>query len=270
MKTLIYCIILIFSSGLVFGQDRAVATVNGKEISLESFDQAYKENLLFVGPKPVTKQKVLDDMINRELGVARARRAKLDQDPVVKQKMEDVMYHAQVSKDLESKFKAITVSDREVENYYRENPEYRTAQILFRLRATPSEPEKEEALKQALKVYDTLRESPDKFAELANKFSQSAGAPNGGDMGFQPAIRYAPEYFKAIKGKKEGYITSPVRSRFGYHIIKVLALKDYANVNKAFYKKVVYDQKRDAIMEGYFADLRKSANISINKALLTK
>ena len=270
MKTLMYFFILSLSADQVFGQDRAVATVNGRQISLKSFDQAYKENLLFVGPKPVTKQKVLDDMINRELGVERARRAKLDQDPVVKRKMEDVMYHAQVSKDLESKFKAIAVSDGEVGNYYRENPEYRTAQILFRLRAMPSEPEKEEALKQALKIYDTLRESPEKFAELANKFSQSAGAPNGGDMGFQPAVRYAPEYFKAIKGKKVGHITPPVRSRFGYHIVKVLAIKDYKDANRAFYKKVIYDQKRDEIMARYFAELRKSAKISVDKELLAK
>ena len=270
MKMTIFLIFLASVPLLATDKNSVVATVNGRKITLERFDQTYKENLLFVGPRTVTKERVLNDLINRELGIEKARKGRLDQDTTVKRKMEDVMYHAQISRDLESQFKGIKISDRELERYYNENSEYRTAHILFRMRTNPSKAESEEAMKRAMAVYATLRESPGKFAELANKYSQTTTAPNGGDVGFRPSTQYAPEYFKAIKGKSIGHITSPVRTYFGIHIIKVLGVKKFADINKPLYKKIIYDQKRDQIMERYFEGMRKSASISVNKSLLGK
>ncbi|NCA21846.1 MAG: hypothetical protein EBS86_12010, partial [Crocinitomicaceae bacterium] len=53
-------------------------------------------------------------------------------------KQEDILFHAQISKDLENDFKNITVTDDDVKKYYDENKEYRSAHILFRLRAEPT------------------------------------------------------------------------------------------------------------------------------------
>lgn len=250
------------------GSDPVVATVNGVKIMKSEFDKKYAQNLLFVSDKVVTKKSVIDDMINKVLGVQRAKKQGTDQNPVVKEKMNEVLYHAQISKDLEPELKKIVVTDDEVKKYYSENPEYRTAHILFRVRAQPSKNEALAAQKKALEVYEGLKSKPDKFAELANKYSQSSTAPNGGDMGFQPAIRMAPEYFRAIKGKADGFITPPVRTQFGYHIIKVLAKKDYESINTALYKKIVYDKKRDAILDKYFDNLQSNASININKEYL--
>lgn len=253
-------------SPLAFAQnDPVVATVNGVKIRKAEFDKAYAQNLLFVSDKVVTKEKVINDMINKVLGIQRAKKAKLDKDPVVKGKMEEVLYHAQISKDLEPELNKIVVTDDDVKKYYSKNPEYRTAHILLRVKATPEKNEVIAAQNKALEIYQTLKKNPDKFAELANRYSQSSTAPNGGDMGFQPAIRMAPEYFKAVNGKPDNFITPPVRSQFGYHVIKVLAKKEYASINTALYKKIVYDKKRDAILEKYFGNLQKSAKININK-----
>tara|TARA_R110000868_G_scaffold55424_2_gene172268 strand:- start:22235 stop:23062 length:828 start_codon:yes stop_codon:yes gene_type:complete len=248
--------------------DAVVAKVNGATILKSEFEKAYKENLLFVGDKIVTKDKVLNDLINRELGIQRAKKNKLDADPIVKNKMEDILYHAQISKDLEDELQKIVVADEEVKKYYDKHPEYRTAHILFRMRAEPSKPETEEALKQAMKVYETLKQSPDKFSELANKFSQTTTADTGGDIGFQPKINLAPEYFEAINGKKPGTIVPPVRTQFGYHIIKILAQKDFKSINPAFYKKIIYDLKRDALIASYFDKMRQSAKVEVNKNVL--
>lgn len=245
--------------------DPVVATVNGKEIKKSEFEESYRQNMMFVSDKVVSKEKVIDDLINRELGIMRAKKTNLDENPTVKKKMEDVLYHAQVSKDLEPKLKKIVVTDDDVENYYKSHPEYRTAHILFRLEAVPEIEQAKAAQDKAREVYAELKENPDKFAELANRYSQSSTAANGGDIGFQPAVRLAPEYFDAINGKSVGHITSPVRTQFGYHIIKVLAKKDFKSINTTLYKKIVYDIKRDAIMDDYFADLREKAKIKVNK-----
>ncbi|MBC7712090.1 MAG: peptidylprolyl isomerase [Rhizobacter sp.] len=248
--------------------EAVVATVNGVEIKKNQLDQAFEDNLMYVSDKIVTKEKVLNDIIAREVGIKKAKDSNLQNDPIVKAKMEDVLYHAQISKDLEKKLQAIQVSDKEAQEYYSKNKEYRTAHILFRVRVAPQKEETEEAMKKALEVYKQIQAKPQMWPELANKYSQSSTAPAAGDLGYLPAIKYAPEYFKAINGKAVGYISSPVRTQFGYHIIKVLGVKDWKDVDPALYKKIVYDQKRDKILEEYFADLRKSAQVKINKEYL--
>lgn len=259
---------IFLSNNLLYSATDTVAEVNGSKISKDVFNASYKQNLLFVTNKKVTKEKVLNDLINRELGVQRAKGNNLHNDPIVQKKMEDIMYHAQISKDLEPELKKIKVKDPDVKDYYQNHPEFRTAHILFRVRAQPEVKETEAALKQALKIYQMVKKKPGKFPELANKYSQSSTAVNGGDLGFQPAIIMAPEYFEAIKGKSKGYITPPVRTQFGYHIIKVLSVKKFKDINLARYKKLVYDQKRDKILENYFKGLRNKANIKIIKSAL--
>lgn len=258
-----------FHASLVFA-DPVVATVNGVQIKKSIFDDSYRQNMMFVSDKVVTKEKVIEDLINRELGILRAKQGKLHEEEIVKRKMEDVLYHAQISKDLEPKLAKIVVTDKDVEDYYKKFPEYRSAHILFRTQAIAEKEEIQAAQDMAMQVYADLRKFPDKFNELANKYSQSTTAQNGGDIGFQPAVRLAPEYFEAINGKENNYLTPPVRSQFGYHIIKVLAKKEFASINTALYKKIVYDIKRDKILEDYFAELRKGANININKEVLNQ
>ncbi|MEC7274685.1 MAG: peptidylprolyl isomerase [Bdellovibrionota bacterium] len=264
----IACLLLLVSPSSFSQSDPVVATVNGEKITKSEFDKRYAQNLLFVSDKVVTKKSVLDGMVNKILGIQRAKKQGTNKDPVVVEKMNEVLYHAQISKDLEPELKKIVVTDDDVKKYYNENPEYRTAHILFRVRAQPSKNEATAAQKKALEVYETLKEKPEKFADLANRYSQSSTAPNGGDMGFQPAIRMAPEYFRAIKGKADGHVTPPIRTQFGYHIIKVLAKKDFGSINTALYKKIVYDKKRDAILEKYFSNMQSGAKININKEFL--
>lgn len=259
---------LLFSLSVSAAKDPVIATVNGTKILRSVFDQEYRQNMLFVSDKPVTKEKVLNDIINRQLGIKKAKKNKLDADPVVRKKMEEILYHAQISIDLEGKLAAIQVSDKEVESYYRSHPEYRTAHILFRVKASPEKDEVIAAQQTALKVYNELKKKPKRFSEMANKYSQSSTAPNGGDMGFQPAVRLAPEYFQAIKGQKPDTIIAPVRTQFGYHIVKILAVKDIKSINTALYKKVVYDTKRDKILVTYFSSMRKKAKIQVNKKVL--
>jgi parvulin-like peptidyl-prolyl isomerase len=203
-------------------------------------------------------------MINRELGIQKAKKTGLDKDSAVVAKQEDILFHAQISKDLENEFKKIVVSDDDVKKYYEDNKEYRSAHILYRLRAEPTPDEVKASYDQSMAIYAQLQKSPEDFAKMANKYSQTSAAPVGGDLGFQPPTRLAPEYFEAIKSQKVGFITKPVRSQMGYHIIKVLGVKSYDQIDKNLYKKIIYDKKRDALIENYFKNLAKGAVIKTN------
>ena len=268
--TLSLLLSLIFSSTAYSVQQGGgvVATVNGVPITTQEFQQSYQQNQMFFSPRPVTKQKVLNDLINRQLGIQRGKQQKIDKNPVVITKLEDVIYHAQISKDLGPQLKKINVKESDIRKYYKKHREYRTAHILFRVGINATKEEDIEVLKKSISVYKTIESGPEKFSELANKYSESTTSVRGGDLGYQLAINLAPRYYAAIEGKENGHITPPVRTSFGYHIIKLLGEKKYKDIDSTQYKKLVYDQKRDTIIERHFAKLRKKAKIKIyNKNL---
>ena len=268
MKFILLVFLMLPPMVLSAKKDPILATVNGQNILQSEFLKAFRQNKLFVSNKVVTKQKVLNDLISRIIGVERAKKNKIAQDPVILEKIEDILYHAQISKDLENKLKKIRITNQDVKHYYRQNKEYRTAQILLRVKADASPEEVNKTLKIAQEIYAKVKKSPDQFSEFANRYSQSGNAKTGGDMGFQTPMRYAPEYFAAIKGKKIGHLSPPVRTQYGFHLIKMLSVKKFKDINLGIYKKIIYDQKRDSILQLYFQDLRKGAKIAINKKAL--
>ena len=249
----------------IHAAQKIVATVNNIPITRNDFEISFQQNKMFLSPRPVTRQRVLDDLINRQLGIQRAKQQKIDKNPIVVNKIEDVIYHAQVSKDLEPELKKIKVRDKDIKKYYQGHKEFRTAHILFRVSINAGKKAEEQTLKKVINAYKTLEKKPENFSEMANKYSESTTSVVGGDMGFQPAANLAPQYYEAIKGKKVGHITPPVRTQFGYHIIKVLGVKSFNGINMQQYKQIIYNQKRDAIIADYFKRLRTKASIVINK-----
>lgn len=258
---------LIISSAFA-DKNPVVATVNGTNIRYNTLMRNYEGAKFYVSAKKVTKEAILNELINRELGIQKAKKEKLNSNDIVKNKMEDILYHAQISKDLEKQLGQIQVSEEEVKKYYGDNPEYRTAHILFRTKAVASPNELKAAVDVAAKVYRQVLNEPQRFAEFANKYSQSQNAETGGDIGYRPAGMLAPEYYNAIKGKKVNFITQPVKTQYGLHIIKVLGEKKYSQINREVYEKLVYDIKRDKILGNYFSSLRSNASIKIEKKFL--
>lgn len=270
MKWILLSVIL-FSSLSIFAQtkDEVVATVNGKKIYKSILLRYHEQNLKFVrANKKVTIENSLNDLINRIIGIENAKKAKVDKRPDIIKKMNDIIYHAHISDEIAPLLQRIKVNDSDIKKYYSKNPEYRTSQILLRLRAVPSEDEVAEALEKSLKIYNELQKDPKKFEAYARQFGQTSTAQAGGDLGYQPRTRLSTEYFEAIKGKRKGSITKPFRSQYGIHIVKVTGEKTYKQIDNKLYKKIVYDIKRDKILEDYFAKQRKQAKIKIDSKKL--
>ncbi|HSK83171.1 MAG TPA: peptidylprolyl isomerase [Rubrobacter sp.] len=114
-------------------------------------------------------------------------------------------------------------SDEEIQNYYEKNkeaqfttPEQRCVRhILF----NKDQKEKAEDVKKQL-------ENGGDFAKLAKENSQDPGsAKNGGDLGCLGKGETVPEFEQAAFGAKQGEIVGPVKTEFGYHILKVTDVK---------------------------------------------
>jgi peptidyl-prolyl cis-trans isomerase C len=78
--------------------------------------------------------------------------------------------------------------------------------------------------KKALEVKELLA-AGQSFAEMARKYSQCPSGKSGGDLGWFGKGRMVPEFEKAAFEGEKGKIIGPVRSQFGYHLIRVLDRK---------------------------------------------
>lgn len=89
--------------------------------------------------------------------------------------------------------------------------------ILFN--APPGEsPAADSALKKAQAVRGQLTAA--NFSDMANRYNQPGAAGPGGDLGVFPKEQMVPEFGNALAALKPGEISQPVRSQFGYHIIR--------------------------------------------------
>lgn len=268
----LFLVFLITASSIVFAQVKkednpVVAQVGKYKIRKSTLMKYHAQNLSFVrSHKTITLESSLNDLINRTIGIQKGKTNNLHKTPVVIKKLNDIIYHAQISKDLEPKFKKIgKISDTDAIAYCKENPEYRTSQILYRLRTQPSQKDVAKALAQSLTIYDEVSKKPENFSKIAKKNSQTENAKIGGDLGFQPRTRLSKEFYDAIKGKSKGFITKPFRTQYGVHIVKITDIKDCKEIDKNLYKKIVYDIRRDKIIDDYFTALRSAEKIKIFK-----
>jgi peptidyl-prolyl cis-trans isomerase C len=113
---------------------------------------------------------------------------------------------------------------------------------------------------QAKKVEDELKKGAD-FAELAKKESKDPGASDGGDLGFFTKDQMVPEFSAAAFALEPGKISDPVKTQFGWHVIKVEEKRtrkapDFEQVKPQIETYVVRKAQAD-----YVAKLRTAAKV---------
>jgi peptidyl-prolyl cis-trans isomerase D len=121
------------------------------------------------------------------------------------------------------------VSEEEIEKYYNENktkffvPEQRKIRhILIRIKKDDKEGKK--AKQKILAILKKIKKGGD-FAKLAQKYSEGPSAPKGGDIGWIKKGETVKEFEELAFSLKKGEIGGPVRTIFGYHLIKVEDIK---------------------------------------------
>jgi len=127
----------------------------------------------------------------------------------------------------------VEVSAEDVRKYYDEHQndfgtteERQAAHILIAVAAAAPQAEQDAARAQAEKMLQQVRQNPAGFAELAKQNSKDPGsAANGGDLGFFGRGMMVKPFEDAVFALKQDEISGLVKSDFGYHIIKLLAVK---------------------------------------------
>jgi peptidyl-prolyl cis-trans isomerase D len=121
----------------------------------------------------------------------------------------------------------------EVKRYYDEHlnefstqEQRQASHILISVATQASDAEKQAAKEKAEQLLADVKAAPSKFAALAKENSQDPGsAANGGDLGMFARGMMVKQFDEAVFSMKVGQISDLVQTDFGYHIIKVTAIK---------------------------------------------
>jgi peptidyl-prolyl cis-trans isomerase D len=148
----------------------------------------------------------------------------------LKKHYEDNKNDFRVPEQVRLKFVRFPVaSEEEIYKYYEEHksdfpspPQVRARHILIKVDKDAKPEAVEEAKKKAEAILNEAKAKGADFAGLARKYSQDEGnAKQGGDLGFFGQGQMVSEFEKASFALRPGGIDGPIRTQFGFHIIKV-------------------------------------------------
>ena len=127
----------------------------------------------------------------------------------------------------------VTISEAALQAYYDANKnnytsaeERRASHILIKAEKGLSPDERKKLREKAQSILETLRKQPEKFSEIAKKISDDVGSKNNaGDLGFFGRGMMVKPFENAVFNLKLNEISDLVESEFGWHIIKLTAIK---------------------------------------------
>jgi parvulin-like peptidyl-prolyl isomerase len=269
------------------GEDKVAATVNGEKVLSSQVDNKvskYKD----IDPSliPSLRQDILEEIIAdvlvqqfiRKEGIEVKQQAVDEAVENIRKRMKSNLKTADVSledalaaynsnldelkKDIKNSLGIKTyftrdLNDKTLEQYFLKNKDVysgemvRASHILIDTRMSESPEELAKAKSKMEEIKKELDKGAD-FGELAKRFSDCPSAERGGDLGYFPRKGAVVEPFAETAFKlKTGEISDPVKTEFGYHIIKVSDKKEAKAVN--------FEEVKEQVKENYLED--ETANL---------
>ena len=231
--------------------------VNGVTIPQSRFEAMNKELTAQGQPdNPERQHAIKEELVNREVLAQAAAKRGLDKSADVAAQMEMARQAVLVRALFESEVKANPITDDMLKAQYEQfkgsmgNNEYKVRHILVENEA------------DAKAIIAEINRGGD-FAKLAKEKSKDPGSKdNGGDLDWGPSARYVKPFADAVQATPKGQmVAQPVKTDFGYHVIKVddvrpLKVPSFEEVKEQFRQRAQQQQIQKLVM-----DLRQKAKI---------
>jgi len=180
--------------------DEVLATIGNKKITLQDFNTKYNDVRTKAPINTPTKKQFLEDLVRYEVGAQEAEKKNLEKDPIVQDRLRQELYKALLEKELGQKVQAIQVSEKEMVDWYKKNPEVRFSHILVELKPGANAEQRAEALKRANEILDEVKKSKRSFEELVKIYSDDPlSKAASGDAGWQAPMTIMPNVYDAIR-----------------------------------------------------------------------
>jgi peptidyl-prolyl cis-trans isomerase C len=220
----------------------------------------------FFASKEGQKQ-FLDRVIRRELLAQEAEKRKMSETPEVAEQVanlrRELMIRALVQDEIGNKVK---VEEKDVEEYFKAHPdEFSGDTVHLRHIVVQNEDEAKD-----IKARLTRNES---FDDLAKKYSQdSATAAKGGDLGFLSREQVLPEFARVAFSLKPGEVSDPVKTPFGFHVIKLMERKTGQPAGldqvKGQLQRRLTEERQSQRFQAWMKELEAGAKITKDESLL--
>jgi len=232
MRKIVLVFVLSFSVS-VFSQkrDKTLITIDGEKITVSEFKRTYEKNLDVIDSqdsKNLTNN--LDLFINFKLKVKEAYALKLDTLSSYKKEIETYKNQLSAPYLQDTTFLGQLVKDA----YFRTKNEVKAKHILIRMKKDALPKDTLIAYTKIIKLRDRIIAGED-FEAIATQFSEDKSARNdsktgrkgnGGNLGYFSAFRMVYPFEVAAYSTKVGQISMPFKTQYGYHIMKVDAVRE--------------------------------------------
>ncbi|MEZ5840082.1 MAG: peptidylprolyl isomerase [Hyphomicrobiales bacterium] len=229
---------------------KVVARVNGIDITTQDLDFAAADFAAELSRVPGAQQQkiLIDVLVDLHLFAKEAEAAGLDKSPFFERRFAFLKARALRNAYFKEKIET-AITDEDLKKIYDEEIGKVTPEDEIHARHILV---KEEA--EAKDIVKALKDGKD-FAELAKEKSIDPGtAPEGGDLGYFTADRMVPEFSTAAFATKTGEISEPVKSEFGWHVIKV---EDRRKQELPSFDEVKDQIKRIVMQERFSTELER-------------
>lgn len=232
-------------------QQQVLASVNGLPVTAGELEEALLEGSLRSGTQPEKigpeqRRAVLDQLIGKKLLLADAAKNLYEYDPTfqaeLKKLKEDLLVNFALSKALEG----VSVSDAEAKAFFEENKAaLQTGETVNASHILLDDAERAKALRAE------ILSGSISFEDAARKYSTCPSAEQGGSLGEFTRGQMVPEFDEACFSMAVGEISEPVKTQFGYHLIKLNAKSDS--------RALSYEELAPQIKEKLLSDKRQAA-----------
>lgn len=231
-------------------EKKVVAIVNGKEI----FEQDVLKFLNDMGPQMAMQfqsaegiQRVVDELVNQELLYLDAVDSNMVEEAEYKELLEITKANLLKNYAFNKLVGEETVSEEEIEKFYNDYKEnFQKPEMLNASHILIDSEEKANEIAEEIK-------NGLSFEDAAVKYSSCPSKEQGGNLGEFGRGQMVPEFENAAFEMVEGTISDPIKSQFGYHIIKVNeklpeALSDMEEVKEEIKNQIVRMKQQEKYM----------------------
>lgn len=204
-------------------ENKVLATVNGKDITegdVYNFLNQLDPQTAAQFRTPEGINKIANELISQELLYLEALENGLDMEDDFLEELEKIKVTMLKQYAINKLFTGITVSEEEISNFYNENKQYfqkpesaRASHILV------------DTEDEANRILDELKGDLS-FEEAASKYSNCPSREKGGDLGEFERGKMVPEFEETAFSMEEDELSEPVKTQFGYHLIKLKYKKE--------------------------------------------
>ena len=257
LKILIASSLFVTMANVALAKD--VATVNGKSIWENDYKNflKYRLNKKEDGSVGANREQVINELVSRELIYQDAVKQGITKDKGFKYKLEQLRIDATIQEAIAKKVAANPITDMELKNEYDTRiksanvQEYKASHILVKT---------EDEAKTIIKELN----GGAVFADVAKAKSTGPSGKNGGDLGWFNPSQMVPPFSQAVVKMKNGEVSkTPVKTQFGWHVIKRVDSRKIEPPKFDAVKKQLHQILQNKRIQEYILSLRKKGKIEV-------